>query len=103
MTRSPPPGRGEGERPVVRLGDALDDGQPEADSRVVGADAFGAALERLGERGDQLRASSSPVFSTASTTLRADVGLDPHGAALGEIVDDRVVHEVGGQLQQQRV
>ena len=37
------------------LGDALDDRQAEADAGVVGADAFGAALERLDERGDQLR------------------------------------------------
>ena len=35
----------------MRLGDALDDRQAEADARVVGANAGAAALERLGERG----------------------------------------------------
>src|SRR4051794_10366488 len=44
--------RGEGEGPVVGVGDALDDGQPETDARVVGAYALGAALKRLGQRGD---------------------------------------------------
>ena len=46
---------GEGEGPVVCLGDALDDRQAEADARVVGAYALGAALKRLGKRGNQLR------------------------------------------------
>jgi hypothetical protein len=32
------------------LGDAIDDCQAEADSRLVGADPFGAAKERFGER-----------------------------------------------------
>jgi hypothetical protein len=36
------------------LGDALDDGQAEADAGVVGAYALAAALKRLGKRGDQL-------------------------------------------------
>ncbi len=36
------------------LGDALDDCQAEADTCVVGAYAFGAAMKRLDERGDQL-------------------------------------------------
>ena len=44
---------GEGERPVVCLGDRLDDCQAEADTCLVGADAFGAAKERLGERGNR--------------------------------------------------
>jgi hypothetical protein len=66
----PPSGpRGEGEGPVVCLGDALDDRQAEADTCVVGAYAFGAALKRLGKRGNQLWVSFSPVFSTVSTTL----------------------------------
>jgi len=41
---------GEGEGSVVCLGDALDDGQAEADTCVVGAYAFGPALERLVKR-----------------------------------------------------
>jgi hypothetical protein len=36
------------------LGDALDDCQAEADTGVVGAYAFGAALKRLDKRGNQL-------------------------------------------------
>src|SRR3954471_8401590 len=39
---------------VVRLGDAPDDRQAEADARMVADSAFAAALERLGDRGDQL-------------------------------------------------
>ena len=75
--------RGEREGSVVGLGDAPDDRQAEADAGVVGADAFGAALERLDERGDELRRrASSPVFSTVSTTRAgARSGRDPHGAA----------------------
>jgi hypothetical protein len=34
------------------LGDALDDCQAEADTCVVGAYTFAAALKRLGERGN---------------------------------------------------
>jgi hypothetical protein len=34
------------------LGDAVDDGQAEADTWVVGADAVGAALKRLDQRGN---------------------------------------------------
>jgi hypothetical protein len=37
------------------LGDAFDDRQAEADTCVVGAYASGAALKRLGQRGNQLR------------------------------------------------
>lgn len=44
----------EGEGAIVCLGDALDDGEDEADAGVVGAYAPGAALERLRKRGNQL-------------------------------------------------
>ena len=37
------------------LGDALDDCQAKPHTRVVGADALGAALKGLDERGDELR------------------------------------------------
>jgi hypothetical protein len=43
---------GEGKASVVCLGDALDDCEAEADTCVVGAYAFGAALKRLPERGN---------------------------------------------------
>lgn len=42
--------RREGESSPVRVDDALDDRQPESDTGVIAADAFGAALKRLGER-----------------------------------------------------
>ena len=55
VTRSPPSRRGiDGERSVVGSGDAVDDGQAEADTCMVAADASGAALERFGERRDRL-------------------------------------------------
>jgi hypothetical protein len=45
---------GEGEVSVVRLGDASDDSQAEADACVVGACAFGPAKKRLGKGGNCL-------------------------------------------------
>ena len=71
-TQSPPSRpRGERERPVVGVGDGVDDGQPESDTPVVGVDALGPALERLGERRTSCGVSFSPVFSTQSTTVPA--------------------------------
>ncbi len=46
--------RGEGEGPVVCLGDAVDDRQAKADTCVVGTHAFVAALKRFDKCGDQL-------------------------------------------------
>src|SRR5215218_5351711 len=46
--------RDEGEGSVVCLGDALDDRQAEADTGVVGGDAFGAAKKWLDQRGNDL-------------------------------------------------
>ncbi len=85
--------------------DALDDRQAEADAGVVGADAVGAATERLDQRGHQLAGvSCSPVFSTVSSDGPARRwSCDPHRAVLGQVVDDRVVHEVRRHLQQQGV
>ena len=48
------------------LGDALDDGQAEADTGMVSAYAFVAAHKRFSEGGDELRAELPPVFSTVS-------------------------------------
>jgi hypothetical protein len=59
----------EGEGSAVCFVDALDDRQAEADTGVVGAYAFGAALKGLGKRGNQLWGDVSPVFSTVSTAL----------------------------------
>ncbi len=47
-------GEGEGEGSVVSPGDAVHDGQSEAHASMAGSYAFGAALEGLGERGDEL-------------------------------------------------
>ena len=61
LTQSPPAGReGEGEGSVVCLGNAFDDCQAEADTCVVGADAFSAAPKRLVKRGDYLPNRSRP-------------------------------------------
>jgi hypothetical protein len=88
----------------VRSSDALDDRQAEANTCVVGAYAFGAAKKRLEERGDQLWAELlSRVLDREHHTLRLSTGRDPHGSLFRQVVDDRVVHEVRGHLQQQRV
>ena len=76
-----PPGGpgGEGEGPVVCLGDALDDRQAEADAGVVGADASAAALKRLGKRGDQLRGELlAGVLDGEHHALGVSAGRDPH-------------------------
>ena len=104
MTRSPPASRGEGEGSVVCLGDAFHDCQAEADTCVVGAYAFGAALKRLGKRGSQLWGELlAGVLDGEHRTLGVNAGRDPDGALFGQVVDDRVVYEVRAQLQQERV
>ena len=96
--------RREGERSFVCLGDALDDRQSEADTCVVGADALGAALERFGERRDLLCAERvAGVLDREHDELGADGGVDLHAAVFGKVVDDGVVQEIRGHLQQERV
>src|SRR5215212_10105872 len=96
--------RGEDEGSVVCLGDAFDYGQAKADTCVVGAYPFGAALERFGECRDQLwRELLAGVFDSEHDGLGADGGVDPHGALFTQIVDDGVVQQVRGHLQQERV
>jgi hypothetical protein len=88
----------------VCLGDALDDRQAEADACVVGAYAFGAAKKRLGKRGNYLWGELlAGVLDGELHTLGLNGGRDPHDALFGQVVDDRVVHEVRAQLQQERV
>ena len=88
----------------MRSGDAVDDRQAEADTCVVGAYAFGAALKRLGKRGDQLWGELlAGVLDRERHRLGVNAGGDPHGALFRQVVDDRVVHEVRRHLQQQRV
>src|ERR1700680_2313640 len=95
---------GAGEISVVCLGDALDDGQAEADTRMITADAFSAALEWFGECRDQLRGElRAGVLAGEHDGTGGDDSLDLHGAVFGEVVDDRVVQEVRGHLQQERV
>ena len=85
------------------LGDAVDDCQAEADACVVGAYALRAALKRLGKRGDQLWGELfAGVLDGEHHTLGMSAGRDPHGALFGQVVDDRVVHEVRRHLQQER-
>jgi len=88
----------------VCLGDGFDDRQSEADARVVGAYAFGAALERFGERGDHLW---SEFLAGVLDRQDHGVGLcargEPHGAAMRQVVDDRVLDEVRRHLEQERV
>ena len=88
----------------MRLGDALHDCQAEADTCVVGPDAFGAAKKRLGERGDQLwRELLAGVLDGEHGIPGVNAGRDRHGALFGQVVDDRVLDEVRGHLQQERV
>jgi hypothetical protein len=86
------------------VGDALDDRQTEADTRVVGACTFGAAKERLGERGNEAWGElPAGVLDGEHRALRVSAGRDPDGAPFGQVVDDRVDHEVRRQLQKERV
>src|SRR5919199_2972163 len=95
---------GEGEGSVVCLGDAFDDCQAEADAGVVTAYAFGAATKRLAKRGNYLWGELlAGVLDSEHHTLGVNAGGDPHGALFRQVVDDRVVHEVRRQLQQERV
>ena len=71
---------------------------------MVTAYAFGAALERFGECRDQLWSELlAGVLDGEHDGLGADGGVDLHGAVFGEVVDDGVVQEVRGHLQQERV
>ena len=86
------------------LGDAFDDCQAEADTCVVGAYAFGAALKRLGKRGNQLWSDLlAGVLDSEHHSLGVNAGRDPHDALFRQVVVDRVVHEVRSQLQEEWV
>jgi len=88
----------------VCLGDALDDRQAEADACVVGAHAFGAAKKRLGEHRHELWGELlAGVLDGEHDPLGMSAGRDPDRAPFGQVVDDRVVHEVRAQLQQERL
>jgi hypothetical protein len=87
----------------VGLRDAVDDGQAEADARVVGAGPFGTPLKRLDQRGHQVCGElPAGVLDGEPHGPGADAGPDPDAALVGQVVDDRVVYEVRRQLQEQR-
>src|SRR5579859_960515 len=93
--------RGEGKGSIVCADDAFNDCQAKTDTRVVIADAFGAALERFGEGGDEPgRERHTGVLDGKHDVLPVDGGGDPDRALSGVVVDDAVVQEVGGHLQQ---
>ncbi len=86
------------------LGDAFDDCQAEAGTCLVGADAFGASNKRLDKPWDQLWGELlAGVLDSERHSFRVNAGRDPDGALCRQVVDDRVVHEVRRQLQQERL
>jgi hypothetical protein len=88
----------------VCLGDAFDDCQAEADAWVVDAYAIRAALKRLDKRRNQLPGEFlTGVLYPERHMLGVDTGRNPNGALFRQVVDDRVVHEVRTQLQQERL
>ena len=88
----------------MRLDDAFHDCQAEADTSTVGVYALGAATERFGQGGNYLRGQVlAGVLDGEHHALGVSAGRDPHGALFRQVVDDRVVHEVRIQLQQERV
>ena len=85
------------------LGDALDDGQAEADACVVGAMRSVPRWNGSASVETSCGVSFSPVFSTVSTTVSGCALVVTRTVPLfGEVVDDRVVQEVRGHLQQER-
>jgi hypothetical protein len=78
--------------------------RPRPDTCVVGAYAFGVAEKRLGKRGNQLRGELlSGVLDGEHRAPGVNGGGDPHGALFGQVVDDRVVHEVRAHLKEERM
>src|SRR5205807_3187866 len=76
----------------------------ETDTCVLGEDAFGAAKKRLDERVNCLWGELlAGVLDSEHHTVGVSAGRDPHGALPAHVVDDRVLHEVRGQLPQERV
>ncbi len=83
--------------------DALDDGQAEADTCVIGPYACGAALKGFDKRRSLFwREPLACVLHGEHHGLGVKAGRDPHGAMFGQVVDDRVVQEVHRHLQQER-
>jgi len=90
---------GEGEGPVVRLCDALDDREAEADASVVGACAFSAAKKGLDESRDRLWGERlAGVLDREQHAVGLNACRDLHDAPVWQVVDDRVADEVRGKL-----
>ena len=86
------------------LSDALDDCQSEAEGCVVRVYPIASTLKPFDEGGDQpWREHLARVLDIEHHSVGLDAGRNPHSSLLGEIVDDRVVHEVRRQLQQERL
>lgn len=84
-------------------GDALDDRQAQTDTGLVAANARGSPPERFGQRRYQLRAQPfTAVLDAQLDELGARRCGDLHGATIGEVVNDGIVHEVRHHLQEQR-
>lgn len=83
--------------------DAVHDGQAEADAGVlVGAYAFRSALEGFGEGRYQFRREpAARVLDPQHARVAVRLGVDRHGAAGGEVVDDGVLDEVRHHPQQE--
>ena len=105
VTRSPPAARGvRVSVPSCACVMLLTSGRARDYTRVVGADAFGAAKKRLDKRGDRLWGELlAGALDREHHVLGVNAGRDPHGAVFGQVVDDCVLHEVRRQLQQERV
>src|SRR5690606_18689355 len=82
LHRDPEPAawaRGEGEGSIMGLDDTLDDRQAQADPGVIAAYPLGAALKRLGESRDELRAERlAAVFDSEGDEVGTDGGIDLH-------------------------
>lgn len=74
------------------LGDPLDDRQAETDPRVAGARAPGAALERLRQRGHQLRAEL--LAGVLDHGRGSTVDLTLYDLATGELVEMGGYHDL---------
>ena len=67
-------------------------------------EGFAAAKEGLDEGGDQPWGElHAGILDSKHHAVGVGVGRNPDGAAFRQGVDDRVVHEVRSQLQQERV
>jgi hypothetical protein len=87
----------------MRLGDALNDCQAEADTRVAAVYAFGATPKRLDKGWNQLWGEFlASVLDSEHHSVGLKAGCDPHRALFRQVVDDGVVHEVRCHLLQER-